>query len=96
MLTMPANKKYLTKSPWIRLCRILLGTVGGYVIMISFHLLLVFIFPKENVIATAFISGYVLWAFLLLWAFLEPKLWRLVLTYILLIVLFSLAYFLNH
>lgn len=93
---MPANKKYLTKSPWIRLCRILLGTLGGYTVMISFHVLLVALFPPENVIATAFFTGYLLWAFLLFWAFLEPKLWRLALTYIGLTLLFSLPYIINH
>lgn len=93
---MPANKKYLTKSPWIRLSRILLGSIGGYAVMISFHVLLATCFPPENVIATAFFSGYLLWAFLLFWAFLEPKLGRLALTYIGLILLFSLPYFINH
>ena len=87
---MPANKKYLTKSPWIRLCRILLGTIGGYTVMLSFHVLLTEFFPKENVIATAFFTGY------LLWAFLEPKLLRLVLTYVGLTLLFSLPYLINH
>lgn len=93
---MPANKKYLTKSPWVRLCRILLGTIGGYMVMLSFHVLLTEIFPKENVIVTAFFTGYLLWSFLLFWAFLEPKLGRLALTYIGLTLLFSLPYFINH
>ena len=93
---MPANKKYLTKSPWVRLCRILLGTVGGYMIMLGFHVSLTKIFPTENVIATAFFTGYLLWAFLLFWAFLEPKLGRLALTYIGLTLLFSLPYLINR
>jgi hypothetical protein len=93
---MPANKKYLTKSPWARFSRILLGTVGGYAVMISFHVLLAELFPSENVIVTAFFTGYLLWAFLLFWAFLEPKLGRLALTYIGLTLLFSLPYFIYH
>jgi len=93
---MPANKKYLTKSPWVRLARIVAGTAGGYLIMISFHLCLAAIFPKENVIATSFFTGYVLWACLLLWAFLEVKLWRLYLSYIGLALLFTSLYMLNN
>lgn len=93
---MPANRKYLTKSPWLRLGKILMGTVGGYVVMISFHLCLTYIWPKENVIATAFFTGYVLWAVLLLWAFLEPKFWRLCITYVVLALLFMLPYLLNQ
>ena len=53
---MPANKKYLTKSPWLRLSKILAGVVGGYAVMFSFHLLLTKVFPKEQVIATSFLQ----------------------------------------
>jgi hypothetical protein len=84
---MPANKKYLTKSPWLRLLKILAGFVGGYIVMISFHLCLTFVFPKENVIATSFITGYILWAFLLLWAFVAENVWKVWLTYIVLSLL---------
>ncbi|SJN48646.1 hypothetical protein FM120_21705 [Sphingobacterium faecium PCAi_F2.5] len=73
-----------------------MGTIGGYTVMLSFHVLLTEFFPKENVIATAFFTGYLLWAFLLFWAFLEPKLLRLVLTYVGLTLLFSLPYLINH
>ncbi|QBQ41021.1 hypothetical protein [Sphingobacterium psychroaquaticum] len=89
---MPANKKYLTKSPWVRLSRILAGTAGGYAVMVSFHYCLTYVFPQEDVIATAFFTGYILWAFLLLWAFLETKVWRLYATYLGLTLLFALPY----
>ncbi len=87
---MPANKKYLTRSPWIRLSKILAGTVGGYTVMLSFHVLLTSFLPKDEVVITAFISGYILWAFLLLWAFIEKNVWRVWLVYILLTILFAL------
>ncbi|WP_437920071.1 hypothetical protein [Sphingobacterium sp. LRF_L2] len=92
---MPANKKYLTKSPWLRLAKILAGAVGGYAVMLSFHLALTSFLPKKEVIATAFILGYIIWAFLLLWAFIAKNVWRVWLTYILLTVLFLLPYLLN-
>ncbi len=80
---MPANKKYLTKSGWLRLSKILAGILGGYSTMFSFHLLMTVFFPKENVVATAFFTGYILWAFLLLWAFVDKNVWRVWLIYLL-------------
>lgn len=90
---MPANKKYLTQSPWLRLVKILAGFVGGYAVMISFHLLLVKIFGKENVIVTSFFTGPVLWAILLLVAFIAKNVWKVWAAYIVLFMLFSLPYF---
>lgn len=92
---MPANKKYLTKSPWLRLVKILAGTVGGYAVMLSFHLSLTTFLPKNEVVATAFILGYIMWAFLLLWAFVAKNIWRVWLTYIVLTLLFLLPYLLT-
>jgi hypothetical protein len=89
---MPANKKYLTKSPWLRLSKILAGTLGGYAVMLSFHLLLSKIFPREGVVVTSFFTGYILWAFLLLGAFLVRNVWKVWLTYLGLTLLFSLPF----
>lgn len=91
---MPANKKYLTTSPWIRLSKILAGVLGGYAVMFSFHLLLTKFFPQENVIATAFFTGYILWAVLLLLAFLIKNVWKVWIIYIGLTFLFSLPFLL--
>lgn len=93
---MPANKKYLTKSPWLRLSKILAGTAGGYTVMLSFHLFLSAFLPKQEVIATSFFTGYLLWAILLLVAFLARTVWRVWLSYITLTVLFMLPYFFEH
>lgn len=90
---MPANKKYLTPSPWLRLSKILAGTVGGYVLMFSLHLCLSKIFPAEIVIATSFITGYTLWAFLLLGAFVFQNVWKVWLGYLSLTLLFSALYY---
>ena len=92
---MPANKKYLTQSPWIRLSKILAGTVGGYSVMFSFHLLLTRIFSEENVIATSFFTGYILWAILLLAAFLAQNHWKVWGVYAGLTLLFSLPYMIS-
>lgn len=91
---MPANKKYLTKSPWIRLLKICIGTVGGYLVMLNFHLFLATIFSTKNLVVTSYITGYTLWAFLLLWAFTAKNIWRLGLYYTLLASFFYFIYFL--
>jgi hypothetical protein len=90
---MPANKKYLTKSPWIKLSKIAAGTVGGYLVTISFHAALTRIFPVENVMVTSFVTGYLLWATLLLFAFLIKQAWKTWAVYIGLIAVFSAIYF---
>jgi hypothetical protein len=87
---MPANKKYLTKSAWLRVTKIIVGFVGGYMVMISFHMMLTRIFPQENVIATSFFTGYILWAILLLVAFLAKNVWKVLVAYATLTLLFSL------
>jgi hypothetical protein len=92
---MPANKKYLTKSPLLRLAKILAGTVGGYAVMLSFHLLLSRIFPREDVIVTSFFTGYILWAILLLCAFLVRNVWKVWLAYVSLTLLFSLPFLIS-
>ncbi len=92
---MPANKKYLTKSPWIRGSKILAGTFGGYAVMFSFHLALTEVFPRNEVIITSFITGYILWAFLLLYAFIIEKAWKVWLIYLLLTGIFLIPTFLK-
>jgi hypothetical protein len=92
---MPANKKYLTRSPWIRLSKILAGVVGGYAVMFSFHLLLAIIFPEEHVIATSFFTGYTMWAILLLTAFIVKNVWKVWGVYAGLTLLFSLPYLIS-
>ena len=97
---MPANPKYLTRSPWQRGARILAGIGGGYAVMVSLHLLLTQVFPRQNVLATAFLTSYGLWAVLLLWAFLDCYWWRVWLTYLGLTLVFMGTYYLlslpNH
>jgi hypothetical protein len=89
---MPANRKHLTKSPWIKASKIIIGTIGGYLVTISFHAALTRIFPVENVMITSFITGYLLWATLLLFAFLIKQAWKTWALYVALIVVFSAIY----
>lgn len=88
---MPANKKYLS-SPLQRFLKITAGFIGGYLIMISFHLLMTYFFDKKDVIVTAGITGYILWAILLLLAFLAKNGWKIWAIYLLLAVLLYLPF----
>ncbi|MFZ4861701.1 hypothetical protein ACL9RF_05900 [Sphingobacterium sp. Mn56C] len=90
---MPANKKYLIKSPWLRLARLLVGVLGGYVLMLSVHLCLSLFFPANAFVITAYLTGYLMWVFLLLWAYTAKSLGFLVLLYLGLSVLFSGIYY---
>ncbi len=92
---MPANKKYLTKSPFQRFLKITAGFVGGYAVTMSFHLLLTRFFHTGDVIITTALSGVLLWAVLLLMAFLSKSVWKIWLAYIVLTLLFSIPFFIN-
>lgn len=87
---MPANKKYLTKSPWQRILKITAGFIGGYAVMISFHALLAEFIDKKYIVMTAAITGYILWCILLLFAFLAKNGWKVWGLYVLLTFLFAL------
>jgi hypothetical protein len=87
---MPAKKKYLTKSPLQRFLKITAGFIGGYFVMISFHHLLGYVVEPKYVVITAAFTGYILWAVLLLFAFLAERAWKVWLVYILLTLIFSL------
>lgn len=63
--------------------------------MFSFHMLLTKVFPQENVIATSFFTGYLLWAVLLLFAFLAKNVWKVWAVYLLLTVIFSIPFLLR-
>ncbi|WP_149524470.1 hypothetical protein [Sphingobacterium hotanense] len=91
---MPANKKYLS-SPFQRFLKITAGFIGGYLVMFSFHLLMTLLFQKKNVIVTAGITGYILWATLLLLAFLAKNAWKIWIIYLLLATLFYLPFLLK-
>ena len=87
---MPANKKYLTKSPFQRFLKITAGFIGGYFVMIAFHQLVGLVVAPKYVVMTAAFTGYILWAILMLVAFLAEKAWKVWLLYIALTLVFSL------
>lgn len=92
---MPANKKYLTTSVFRRWLKITAGFFGGYGVMISFFLMLTCFFDRKDVLMTGLFAGFILWAVLLLFAFLTKSGWKIWLIYLALTALFSLPYLLD-
>lgn len=85
---MPAKKKYLTRSPWIKTAKLLTGVIGGYTVSLSFHLLLARLLDRDGVIVTSFFTGYVLWASLLLWTYIARRFWLVPVQFFVLTLLF--------
>lgn len=91
---MPANKKYLTTSVFQRWLKITAGFFGGYGVTVSFFLMLACFLERQEVLMTGIFAGFILWAVLLVLAFLTRSGWKIWLIYLSLILLFSLPYFL--
>ena len=90
---MPANKKYLS-SPLQRFLKITAGFIGGYGVMMAFHLLLTVFVDKKHIVMTAGVTGYILWAFLLLLALLSKNGWKIWGLYLFIFILLAGPYLL--
>ncbi|UAY56923.1 hypothetical protein [Arachidicoccus terrestris] len=92
---MPANKKHLTASPWQRLLKITAAFIGGYMVTMSLHLLLMTFLDKSTVFMTMKFSVYILWCVLMILAFLSTNGWKIWGIYLGLSLLFFLPYLLR-
>tara|TARA_R110002096_G_scaffold383945_1_gene577905 strand:- start:283 stop:582 length:300 start_codon:yes stop_codon:yes gene_type:complete len=86
---MPANPKYLS-SNWQRFAKISAGFIGGYFVTISFHLAISFFLNHANVMITSTYSGFILWAVLMILAFIAKNGWKIWAIYLLITFLFSI------
>ncbi|USD25849.1 hypothetical protein MJO53_02885 [Flagellimonas marinaquae] len=94
---MPANKKYLTPSPWQRLAKISAAILGGLVVAVLFHLALASWFNHVAVIITSTFTAFILWAILMVIAFLGKNGWKIWGIYLLIsLVFFVIFYFGNQ
>ncbi len=91
---MPANKKYLS-APGQRVLKITAAFVGGYLVTLSFHQLLMRLFDAKVIAVTASFSTYLLWCALMILAFLSKSGWKIWLWYILLTLLFAAPFLLK-
>tara|TARA_R110000868_G_scaffold106443_2_gene291921 strand:+ start:12248 stop:12547 length:300 start_codon:yes stop_codon:yes gene_type:complete len=86
---MPANKKYLS-SNWQRFAKITAGIIGGYLVTISFHLALAYLFDHVTIIITSTFTGFILWVILMIVAFLAKNGWKIWGIYLLIVTAFSI------
>ena len=94
---MPANKKYLTPSTSQRFAKISAAILGGLIVAVMFHMALASWFDHVTVIITSTFSAFILWAILMVVAFLGKNGWKVLGIYILVsLVLFVIFYFGNQ
>ncbi len=74
---MPANKKYLTSSPTQRFAKITAAILGGLMVAVLFHMALASWFNHVAVIITSTFSAFILWAVLMVLAFLGKNGWKI-------------------
>lgn len=87
---MPANKKYLTKSVSQRIAKISAGLIGGYLVTVSLHMALSYWIDHVNVLLTLRFGGFILWAGLLILAFIGKNGWKTWAVYLLVTLVFSI------
>ncbi|WP_242202403.1 hypothetical protein [Aestuariivivens insulae] len=91
---MPANPKYLS-SNWQRFAKFSAGFLGGYLVTITLHLAMSFWINHVTLIITATFSAFILWAVLMIIAFLARNGWKIWGIYLLLSLLFSIVIYLS-
>ena len=90
---MPANRKYLTTSPWHKGAKIVSGILGGYIITALLHMIAALVLPfhKEILISSIF-TMFIIWGALLIIPFLFKNGFKSLLLYILVIVLLYVVF----
>ncbi|AYN67659.1 hypothetical protein D1013_09910 [Euzebyella marina] len=93
---MPANKKHLTQSSLHRILKITAGFFGGYAITQVFHMVLIEIWDSASTLITLRFAGFIVWATLLVCAFIPKngfKIWGI---YLAIFAVLALIVFINQ
>lgn len=95
---MPANIKYLNKSPWQQFAKISAGLLGGYAISALLHMCLVLWLPNPKAfLIMSIYTLFIVWGVLLIIPYLFKNGWFAWLWYIIAsVVLYTLYYFGNQ
>lgn len=93
---MPANKKYLTHSPTQRFAKITAAIGGGLMVAVLFHMALASWFNHVAVIITSTFSAFILWAVLMVLAFLSKNGWKIWGIYLAASLLFGALTYFGH
>lgn len=92
---MPANKKHLS-SPGQRILKITCAIIGGFLVTIFFHNALGSLLQeKGDLIITSAYTSFLVWAGLMVIAFMAKNGWKVWGIYLLLTLLFAAIVFLN-
>ncbi|MEL4307753.1 hypothetical protein [Joostella sp. CR20] len=92
---MPANKKHLS-SPLQRFLKITAGFIGGFVITEALHMVLAIYFDTASMIFTVRYMGFIVWAALMIVAFLAKSGWKIWGIYFAISVVLGLIVFFNN
>ena len=95
---MPANPKYLTKSPWQQFAKISAGIIGGYIVTALFHMCLALCLPNpKEMLATFIYTYFIIWCALLVIPFIAKNGWKIWGIYIAIsLILFGIYYVTNQ
>ncbi|MDC6386416.1 hypothetical protein D2V93_04925 [Flagellimonas taeanensis] len=93
---MPANKKYLTPSPWHRFAKITAAILGGLMVSVLFHMALASWFNHVTVIITSTFSAFILWAVLMVVGFLGKNGWKIWGIYLLTSLLLGVIFYFGN
>lgn len=95
---MPANPKYLTKSPWQKFAKLSAGILGGYIITALIHMCLPLWLPfAKEMLITSIFTFFIVWCALLIVPYLFKNGWKAWLLYLAIsIVLYTIYYFGNQ
>lgn len=73
---MPANKKYLTTSPWIKFGKLSAAIFGSLAASVSFHMALAFWVDRSVLVPTAVFTVFIFWVGLMVVSYWVPKVWQ--------------------
>lgn len=86
---MPANPKYLNQSKLEKYSKTLAGFLGGFAVSVSFHIALGAWLNRAEIAITYYFTGFLLWAVLMILAYLPDRSWKTWGLYLLLSLIFS-------
>jgi len=93
---MPANPKYLNKSPWQQGAKISAGLIGGYCISALLHMNLALLIPlHQEVLVTSTITLFLVWCTLIVIPYLFDNGWKAWGLYLIIIIILYSLYFFN-
>ena len=73
---MPANKKYLIKSPWTRTSKVLAAFLGGLLATLALHLAFAVWGDEKIVLSTTLYSFFLIWPLFMLMVYWIKKPWQ--------------------